>query len=344
MKDILIVGGGFAGLSCAIEAHKRGLSFDLIDNAYKQASTRIAAGIMNPITGRKYQVQEQFDILHTAAVEAYQYVEKQTGKIIIHPLPIYKIHKSEAALEAWLQAQQAQSVAPYIHMSTTTASWQKNVDYRYGHLFITGGARIDTNQLYAAIDAINGIITEPFMYADLELKGDYSLYKDKKYKHIIFCEGYRVTTNPWFNHIHIRPSKGECMLVHIPHFQCPVIIQKHTFIVPYGNDRYWVGGTNDFVAEDDTPTQEKHTELIAALQDTIRLSFTVESHTAAIRPTMRDRRPAVGTHLKHPTLHILNGLGTKGALLGPYHAQMLFNTIFNSLPVDPKVDVQRFAS
>lgn len=342
MKDLLIIGGGFAGLSCAMEAINRGLSFDIIDHTYLRASTRIAAGIINPITGRKYQLQEQFDAMSAHAYSAYKKIELLTGRKILHQLPIFKMHKSESALEAWQYACQQHGTPPQVQLLMPVQPWQKHVDYRFGHIVVEGGGRVDAHQLYAAVDDIHKIKSIAFDYAALEIYDDKCVYQSEIYQHVIFCEGYQVTTNPWFNHIHIRPSKGECLLVQIPHLNCPIILQKNMFIVPYGDDRYWVGGTNDFIADDDTPTAIKYDELLDGLRDTIRIPFTVEQQYAAIRPTMRDRRPAVGTHLQHNRLHILNGLGTKGALLGPYHAQMLFNTIFNKQPIDQKVDVRRF--
>jgi len=343
VKDVLIVGSGFAGLSCAVEAIMRGLSFDCIDMLQDHTSTRIAAGIINPVTGRKYQLQEQYAELFEAATVAYRKIEQLTGKTIMQQLPIFKMHKSEAALEAWIHASRQTEKSTYINSTPSPQKWHKHIDYRYGSILVESGARVDARQLFEGIHALYPVQRSTIQYDDIELKEDYCLWQQSMYKHIIFCEGYQVKNNPWFKHIHIRPSKGECLLVRIPHFNCPVIVQKHTFIVPYGDDRYWVGGTNDFVADDDAPTETKQEELLDGLRDTIRLTFEVEGHFAAIRPTMRDRRPAVGTHPEHHHVHILNGLGTKGALLAPYHAHMLFNKIFNQMRIDPKVDVQRFA-
>ena len=50
-------------------------------------------------------------------------------------------------------------------------------------------------------------------------------------------------------------------------------------------------------------------------------------HFAGVRPTVKDRRPLVGTHSGLNSIHILNGLGTRGVMLGPYLANQLFQQI-----------------
>lgn len=342
MKDLLIIGGGFAGLCCAWEAQRNQLSYTLIDNQYAAASTRIAAGIVNPITGRKYQLQENFDVLHAHAIGFYTALEHATSTRCMHPLPIFKMHKSEAALEAWQIACATHGIPELLSVQFKPTPWMKHLDVRFGALMVENAFRIDTLALREAINQFGHSVQAQFTYDDLHLHADHVLWQQQAYAHVLFCEGYQVSENPWFRHIHIRPSKGECALVRIPHLQSPCILQKQLFIVPYGDDLYWVGGTNDHSAEEDSPSAEKLMEIEAALRDTMRLPFEIVAHYAAIRPTMRDRRPAVGTHPMHKQLHVLNGLGTKGALLGPYHAHMLIESIFHGGRIDKRVDVSRF--
>jgi glycine/D-amino acid oxidase-like deaminating enzyme len=50
----------------------------------------------------------------------------------------------------------------------------------------------------------------------------------------------------------------------------------------------------------------------------------------------------VGTHNDYPSLHLLNGLGTRGVMLGPWLAKALFENIEDGLPLDPQIDIKRF--
>lgn len=342
MKDILIIGGGFAGLCCAQEAWNRHLSCTFVDNGAPDASTRIAAGIMNPISGRKYNVQWAFEELWSSAKHLYGSMEARFNTPVMLPMPIHKIHRSEAALEAWLMNRTEPLAHGLVTENPPTAGWQKHVDQRFGALLVHQGMRIDTEAMTEAFSKTDSCVQMQFDHADLEVHADHVQWKNETYKNVIFCEGSSVVNNPWFSRIPLRPNKGECLLVHIPYLNCPLILQKHVFAVPLGNDQYWIGGTSENNFTDAAPTSEKAAELIADLRRMISLAFTVVAHQAAIRPTMRDRSPAVGTHHTALPLRILNGLGTKGSMLAPYYAQKLFAHMYEDEPIPKAADVNRF--
>ena len=65
---------------------------------------------------------------------------------------------------------------------------------------------------------------------------------------------------------------------------------------------------------------------------------------AGIRPTVKDRRPLVGAHPEHKNMFVLNGLGTRGVMIGPYIAKQLFNHIENEMPLDDEINIIRFTN
>ena len=87
--------------------------------------------------------------------------------------------------------------------------------------------------------------------------------------------------------------------------------------------------------------QAKLDELTEGLRDMLNLPYKIIAHRAGLRPTMRDRTPVVGTHPLHKSLHILNGLGTKGSLLAPYYAHILLDDILHNTGIPAPADVQR---
>ena len=72
------------------------------------------------------------------------------------------------------------------------------------------------------------------------------------------------------------------------------------------------------------------------------MPYTVTDHTAGIRPTVNDRRPLVGVHQEHKQLVVLNGLGTRGVMIGPTVAKNLFNHLEKGAELDPEIDIKRF--
>ncbi len=51
--DYMIVGQGIAGSLLAWELLERGLRVVIFDDGYKSSSSKVAAGLMNPITGMR---------------------------------------------------------------------------------------------------------------------------------------------------------------------------------------------------------------------------------------------------------------------------------------------------
>ncbi|MCX6952279.1 MAG: hypothetical protein NTV51_08960, partial [Verrucomicrobia bacterium] len=70
--DHLIVGQGLAGTLLAWEFERAGIAFAIADAGHAAASSRVAAGIINPITGRRLVPSWQIDRLMPVARTAYR--------------------------------------------------------------------------------------------------------------------------------------------------------------------------------------------------------------------------------------------------------------------------------
>ena len=107
---------------------------------------------------------------------------------------------------------------------------------------------------------------------------------------------------------------------------------------------YKVGATYNWNDKTDLPTIEGKTELIERINEIITCDFEIISHFAGVRPTVKDRRPFVGTHPDYKVMHVLNGLGTRGVMLGPAMAKALFNFIEFQTPLDAVIDIKRYVN
>ena len=158
------------------------------------------------------------------------------------------------------------------------------------------------------------------------------------------CEGAKALSNPYFNYLPFQPTKGEVLLINIDKDEPDQLLKHRIFLVPQGKGRFWAGATNDWDYPDEKPSQEGRSFLEDRLKDMLSVDFHIDKHQAAIRPTVKDRRPFLGAHPDYPQLFIFNGLGTKGASLGPYFAKQMADLLQQNKPVDPEVDVKRVAS
>ncbi len=52
--DVVIIGQGICGTFLSWNLYKEGKSFLVIDDGAENSSSKVAAGIINPVTGRRY--------------------------------------------------------------------------------------------------------------------------------------------------------------------------------------------------------------------------------------------------------------------------------------------------
>ena len=100
--DYLIVGQGLCGTMLSWFLHKEGRSFLVIDDGNEHSSSKVAAGIINPVTGRRYAYTWMIDEIMPFAVEVYQEMGRyfnvafimQKGIIDFFPSPKCAMHLS----------------------------------------------------------------------------------------------------------------------------------------------------------------------------------------------------------------------------------------------------------
>jgi glycine/D-amino acid oxidase-like deaminating enzyme len=167
-------------------------------------------------------------------------------------------------------------------------------------------------------------------------------YKGFQAKNIVFAEGFGIQNNPFFKNIPLDGTKGELLIIRARDLKLKEIVKSAVFLIPLGNDLYKVGATYNREDKTNLPTEEAKEELVSELNKLITSSFEIVQHNAGIRPTVRDRRPLLGSHPNYKNMHILNGLGTRGVMLAPAMAADLFNCIENDTPLDATINIKRF--
>ena len=105
---------------------------------------------------------------------------------------------------------------------------------------------------------------------------------------------------------------------------------------------FWVGASYvwDFDDANATDAFRQNTEQV--LRQWLKIPFTIVEHRSGLRPATLERRPFVGMHPVHPSLGILNGMGTKGCSLAPFFARQLTDHLLYEEPIAKDADVSRF--
>ncbi len=343
MIDYIIVGNGLAGISFAEIAIQHGKSIYVFDND-SQPSSRVAGGLYNPVVLKRFsevwKAKEQIDF----AFPLYHAIQSKLNVIFDYEIPILRKLYSIEEQNNWFQAADKPNLAPFLDSKLVKQTYESiSSPFQYGKVNHTGYLNISVLiEAYSTyLKTINSFSSEGFEYDTIEFLEHGIQYKNIKAKHIIFAEGFGLHTNPYFNDLPLDGTKGELLIIKAPDLQLDVVIKSSVFILPIGKDLYKVGATYDWSDKTNTPTEAGKQELLEKLSELISCDFEIVNHFAGVRPTVKDRRPLVGTHPIHLQLHVLNGLGTRGVMLGPYLANQLFQHIEENIPLEKEIDIVR---
>jgi glycine oxidase len=343
MVDYLIVGSGLAGISFAEIALQNNKSIVVFDN-YSQNSSRIAGGIYNPVILKRFSAvwnaMEQIDYLNLF----YPQIETRIKNKIDFKMPVLRKFFSVEEQNNWFSVSDQSSLTPFL----SNLILHKNycgIDASYGFGVVLQTGYVDTQlllQLYHDYLHTHKIfIRDTFDYTQLKILSDGVTYKSIQAKHIVFAEGFGLHANPYFNYLPLDGTKGELFIIKAPKLDLDCILNSSVFVLPLGNDLFKVGATYNWTDKTETPTEAGKHELLERIQELLHCDFEIIEHFAGIRPTVKDRKPLVGTHRDHEKLHVLNGLGTRGVMLGPCLARDLFFHIENGTPLDINIDILR---
>ncbi|WP_309641975.1 FAD-binding oxidoreductase [Flavobacterium sp.] len=344
MIDYLIIGSGLAGIAFAETALQNQKKIVVIDNNQNVSST-VAAGLYNPVILKRFtavwNAQEQLLILDGF----YKNLELKLNQTFNFKKPILRKFFSIEEQNNWFVAADKTGLSPFLSTKLRTDKFQGiDAPYDYGEVKQTGYVDVVSllNLYKVYLQDQNFLQTEIFDHDALVLHNEFIQYKDIKAKHIIFAEGFGMHQNPFFKDLPLDGAKGELLIIKAPELSLDVIVNTSVFILPLGNQLFKVGATYNWEDKTNTPTQAGKEELIDRIKEIITCDFEIISHFAGVRPTVKDRKPLVGTHQQYSNVHILNGLGTRGVMLGPAMAKALFENIEQDIPLPPEINIKRF--
>jgi len=347
--DTLIIGQGICGTFLSLQLEKTGSSHLVIDEFRPSTASRIAAGLINPVTGRRLVTTWMIDELLASAREAYELLHKTLGSSFLAETGVTDFFPSAQMRLAFLD--RLAEDASYLQLPADEGRWTPSFHYELGYGTITPCYLVDMQGLLAAARKRmigQGVLREQrFEKEQLQIRADQVQYGDITARRVIFCDGIESFTSPWFSRLPFAPNKGEVLILDIPDLKGytgneDYIFKKGISLVPWQDGLYWVGSSYEwsFTTEAPTAAFRERTEL--TLKNWVKLPFKIVDHFASVRPATLERRPFVGFHPLYPAVGILNGMGTKGCSLAPYFARQLAAHITTGSPIRPDADVQRF--
>ena len=146
--DFLIVGQGLAGSLLAQELLRRGRSVHVVDDRWKSSSSQVAAGLMTPLTGRRFTLTKEYPALFAAASE------RLTALGVFRAFQVYRMFVDDEQRAKGLKRTECRSCQPFIERVTAA---QGELDAGLTDTFggaLMNGAWVDLPKLLADVRAV----------------------------------------------------------------------------------------------------------------------------------------------------------------------------------------------
>ena len=343
--DVLVIGQGISGTCLSYYLSRSNITFIVIDDARSNAPSRVAAGIINPVTGRRivrtWMIEELLPFIrdfYTKVGNELNIKAISEKKIIdFFPSPQMKLAFEERLNEG----------ESYLQKPTDEKSFRGSFNYDFGYGSVSPAYTVHLENVLPAWRAQliqqQKLLEEEFEISQLIVKADTVQYKDITAQKIIFCNGVQAYQTIFFNKLPFAPNKGEMLIVKIPGLSTDFLYKKGMTLAPLASqDTFWLGSNYRWEYKDEEPSKEFYKQAEQLLQSWLKIPFKILEHKTSLRPATIERRPFVGFHPKHPSIGILNGMGTKGCSLAPFFAKQLVEHISNHQPILPEADISRF--
>jgi glycine/D-amino acid oxidase-like deaminating enzyme len=342
--DFIIVGQGICGTLLSWNFIKAGRTVLVIDKASPFSASRVASGIINPVTGRRIVRTWRIEEVLPFAQAAYQQLERELQVKILSNTSVLDFHPTLQMKDAFENRMPEEQ--DYLHQVKNEVNWKAFFNFNYGIGEVAPCLLVDLHSLLNSwrnkLQEQHALLDEKFSIADCKVEEDKVMYKDVTASKIFFCDGVSGFDNPYFYQLPYSHMKGEALIVSIPRLS-PKHIYKHGFtIAPWQDDLFWIGSSYEWKFADLQPTTAFRQKAEAFLRQFVKLPYVVEDHIAADRPANMERRPFVGLHPNHDAVGILNGMGTKGCSLAPFFSKQLVDHVLHGSAIYPDANVRRF--
>lgn len=330
--EFVIVGQGLAGTTLAWQLLRRGRRVLVVDREDGTSASRIAAGLITPVTGKRLAKSWRWDELFPAAVAFYRSIEAETGVPFFSQQASLRLFADEAERDEF-HRREANMLRDLVRpVPTINSDW---FAAPYGGFVMPSAARLDVSRyLYAS--------REYFRARVAYLRAEIDPCESFQAETVVFCRGFVADSGPWFGGIQFNAAKGEILTLRVPGLAEERVVHRGLWLVPLGESLFRVGATHTWEPLNSLPTPEGRAEIEAKLRTFLKLPYEVIDHHAAVRPVIDAGYPVLGRHPEYTRVAFFNGLGAKGSLLAPFFANQLAAHLCGEGEIDAAVNVRKY--
>lgn len=308
---VLIVGQGLAGTALGLELEAAGIPFLVVSDGHARAASRVAAGLVNPISGQRYVKTWRVEELLPLAEEWYRAAGARLGVELWHPLRLRRLFANDAEAARAAKKLASGELAPF------AAAGEGGVEIR-------GAAWVDLPALLEAAAArwrergcwCAGAVNR----AELEADASGARWRGERFVAAILCTGAGTLAREWFSDLPFEAAKGEIVHVRGAELAADEAVSRGTWVLPDGGTGARIGATYERGIEDCTPSEVAREKLLADARELVAGELSLLEQRAGVRLSLPDRLPAAGWR-GATRVGFFGALGSKGTLCAPWLAR-----------------------
>jgi glycine/D-amino acid oxidase-like deaminating enzyme len=344
--DFLIIGQGLAGTCLAWRLQERGRTYLIVDRGEPVTSSKIAAGLVTPITGMRLNLNWRYDALHPEAVAFYQEKERLLNRRFYHFKPHVRLFKKPEEVELWKKREQDERLMAYVMKDVAEPLVDEAVIANpLGGFEQRHSGYLDAADFLAAS-------REHFMRLGVMVAGEVRaddvrpddgcvIWRGERFGQVVFCQGWEAALHPWFDWVPFQSARGTVLSVSAEVKESR-IINRGCWLLPRADGTLRVGPTYELRFTDpNTPGELAMTDLQSRLAALLKIPHRITDSQTAARPIIRGAKAMIGRHPSMQRVSFLNGLGSKGVLRAPFMARRLVEHLLDHAPLEEEYDLRR---
>ncbi|WP_456416888.1 NAD(P)/FAD-dependent oxidoreductase [Thiolapillus sp.] len=355
MYDYLIVGQGLAGSLLAWRLINHGKKVLVLDDGHASASSMVAAGVINPLAGRRFNHAPQIHEWLEAVETTYTQLAQQAKEPFLQWLDMLRLYHAPEQYRFYARLPVQEEIKDLLGERFPSNEPPQPVQAPLGGFtqHRTGYVRLPALLRFLArwLRERQALQATTVDHEKLEIHTEYVCHEGWQARGVVFCDGYRCRHSPWFGYLPFAPDQGEILTLRQKPEARPgqlpdMIINGAQWLLPMGNGMFRLGATHNHHIQDNQPTEEGVSRLLQGMETLLKNPQLLEltRSEAGVRPATSDRQPLLGTHPGYPRAHIFNGFGAHGSLMIPWYSEQMCRWLIQGRALPPTADIARYGN
>lgn len=353
--DYLIVGQGLAGSLLAWRLIERGKKVVVVDDDHASSSSMVAAGVINPLAGKRFNHAAQIHAWLEAVEATYTRLAQRAGTPFLQWMDMLRLFHTEEQHRFYARLPEQPEIRDLFGAVFSPKNPPQPVQAPLGGFtqYRTGYVRLPALLAFLAnwLRKHQALHLGTLNYGALEVGNGQLRYENIQAREIVFCDGYRSMHSPWFGYLPFAPDQGEILTLQETAGARPgqlpdSIINGSAWLLPIDNKQFRLGSTHNHQTQDNLPDKEGVNKLLRGMGSLLNNPQLLElvCSEAGVRPATSDRQPFLGTHPAHPQIHLFNGFGAHGSLMIPWYSARMVDWLLENKSLPETADIVRHRS